>query len=360
MPLSDLKHRRAYGYVDELTVVIVSHNTCDHLRACLHSVVADSPNAVVVVDNASTDGSVEMVRDEFPDVRLLANRWNAGYGPAANLAVSTSNSKYYLLLNSDTRIQPGSLARLRQFMRAHPAAGVVGPRILNPDGSVQWSCFPFPGTWRWFWENDPIGLIAGRIPYLRRALYRYRPPAEATAVPWVLGAALAIRREALDDVQGFDESFFMYYEEVDLSYRLLSHGWETVHDPASSVFHVGGVSTTKKRVSMLVQNFVSTVHFYRKHYKGTRLNVWLLLLYTKMRMKLWRDRLRLKFSRHPENVRELQESVAAWNLALATPSPRARKHERPLTRISHLEDVKRGSRPHAVVDEILALSVRDD
>ncbi|MDX1530320.1 MAG: glycosyltransferase family 2 protein [Rhodothermales bacterium] len=307
---------------DGLAVVVVNYNTREHLYSCLLTVRQEAPAEVVVVDNASTDGSAEMVREVFPEVRLVRCERNLGYGPAANLGVERTQAPSVLLLNSDTRLRPGATTQLRAYLATHPGVGIAGPRLLNADGSWQPSCFPFPGSWGWFVENDPVGLVAGRVPGLRGRLHRYAMPTRAHPVPWVLGAALALRREAFEQAGGFDEGFFMYYEEVDLCYRLHELGWETHCCPDAEVYHVGGVSTSQRRVDMLVQNFRSTLRFYRKHYGGVRLHTWLALLRTKMWFKLLRDRTRLA-TVSPEAAESLREEVQAWRRSLR-PEPESR------------------------------------
>ncbi|HEX2190634.1 MAG TPA: glycosyltransferase family 2 protein, partial [Longimicrobiaceae bacterium] len=204
-------------------VVVVNHNTRELLRACLASLPSGVP--AVVVDNASTDGSAEMVRASFPHAVLLADGTNPGYGAAANRGVRACAAEHVLVLNSDTRLEPGALEALGAHLDRHPRAAVAGPALLNPDGSPQASCFPFPGTLGWLLENDPVAPLAVRIPGLRGRLLCASPPRRAAAVPWVLGAALAVRRSAFEEVGGFDEAYFMYFEEVDLCRRLASAGW---------------------------------------------------------------------------------------------------------------------------------------
>src|SRR5258708_164207 len=127
-----------------VAVVIVNHNTRNHLRACLASVRAERPAETIVVDNASDDGSAAMVKAEFPEVTVCANETNPGYGAAANQAVARTSLPYILLLNSDTRLQNGALLHLSSYLDRHTRAAIVGPRVLHPNGSLQPSCFPFP------------------------------------------------------------------------------------------------------------------------------------------------------------------------------------------------------------------------
>lgn len=296
-----------------LAVVVVNHDTREHLRACLASI----PRGVrtTVVDNASRDGSVEMVRASFPEARLLAGHGNPGYGAAANLGVRACAEAYVLVLNSDTRVEPGALEALAGHLDRHPRAAVAGPRLLDPDGSPQASCFPFPGTLRWLLENDPVAPAIGWIPGVRGALLRFSPPARAAAVPWTLGAALLVRRSAFEAVGGFDEAFFMYFEEVDLCRRLAAAGWETHFVPEARVTHVGGASTSQVRAGMAVQHFRSTLRFYRRHCRGPRLAFWVGTMRAKMLFRLLRDAAALGLAGGARRA-SLREDVAAWRRAM--------------------------------------------
>ena len=300
--------------MSRLAVAVVSYNTRELLRACLASARADGAAELVVVDNGSSDGSAAMVRDHFPDVALVDDAGNVGYGAAANIAVARCSAEHVLVLNADTVVHPGALDALRRYLDAHPRVGMAGPLLLNPDGSAQPSAFPFPGTLGWLVENDPLGPLAGLVPPLRRRLLRFAPPAAPAPVPWVLGAALAIRRSAFDAVRGFDPTFFMYFEEVDLARRLATAGWETHLVPTARVTHVGGASTSQVRVGMLVQHFRSTNHFYRRHYRGARLAAWLAIMRVKMAVRIARDAAAL-VARPAERAMR-RERLAAWRAAL--------------------------------------------
>lgn len=297
-----------------LAVAVVSHNTRELLRACLASAIADAAAEIVVVDTGSTDGSPAMVRADFPGVTLVDDLGNVGYGAAANVAIARCTAEHVLLLNADTVVHRGALATLRRHLDAHPRVGMAGPLLLNPDGSTQASAFPFPGTLAWLVENDPVAPLLGLVPPLRRRTLRFAPPAVPAAVPWVLGAALAIRRAAFDAVGGFDPSFFMYFEEVDLARRLAAAGWETHLVPTAPVTHVGGASTSQVRIGMVVQHFRSTNLFYRRHYRGPRLAAWIAIMRAKMAARIARDAVAL-VARPAERPR-LRERLAAWRAAL--------------------------------------------
>lgn len=300
-----------------MAVVVVNRNTREHLRACVKTIPPETE--ICVVDNASTDGSAEMVRAEFPDVVLLADGTNPGYGAGANKGIRATKAEYTLVLNSDTRLSPGTLEVLSRYLDRTPRVGLAGARLLNPDGSEQASCFPFPGTLRWLLENDPVGPLVGQLSILRRKLYRFAPPERPTAVPWVLGAALAIRREAFEQAGGFDEAVFLYYEEVDLCARLGAAGWEVHIVPEAEVVHFGAASTSQARASMAAEHFKSTLWFYRRYYTGPRLAFWLLLMRGKMGFRLLRDGVASALTTDASHRARLRNDAGGWWRALRQP-----------------------------------------
>jgi GT2 family glycosyltransferase len=253
-----------------IAIAIINYNTREHLRACLATVQMERPHEVVVVDNASSDGSAEMVRVHYPSAVLRANERNLGYGAAANQAMASCTAEYMLLLNSDTLLPPGALKALSDYLAQHPRAAIVGPRLVEPDGTLQASCYPFPTPFNTFLENSTSAIRLGRlirrhIPLLRNSYLRTWPHTSARVVPWIKGAALALRRTAFDAVGGFDESYFMYFEDTDLCYRLSAAGWEVHFAPVTTVVHIGGASTRQWRAQMAVQLLASTIQFYQRH-----------------------------------------------------------------------------------------------
>lgn len=250
-----------------MDVVLVNRDTREHLLAALSTVLAEAPGQVVVVDNGSSDGSAAAVRERFPGVEVIARRDNPGYGAAANQGIAACRAPFVLLLNSDVLLRPGALAALSSYLQSHPRAGLAGPRLIDPDGRLQRSCAPFLGGFRMILEKSPLGRLLARVPPVReRWLLRWSSHDRPRVVPWVLGAALALRREAFDQVGGFDPSFFMYAEEVDLCWRLREAGWETHFTPAATVVHAGGASTSTVRAEMELRRMESARRFYRLHY----------------------------------------------------------------------------------------------
>jgi len=295
--------------------VIVSFNTRHHLCSCIASALREGASVIVVADNGSDDGSVETIRRLFPSVVVDLDASNPGYGAAANRAIRRCAGDV-LLLNGDTCLRPGALEALSQYLADHPGAGIVGPRLLSPDGTLQRSCFSFPTPLRPPLQTDPIAWLTGRIPGLReRSLASWSHDC-ARVVPWVTGAALAIRRQAFDDLGGFDESFVLYAEEIDLCYRARQRGWETHFVPAAEIEHVGGSSTRQRRAAMLAQGCRSAMHFYRRHYAGHALAGAACTMAGAMAGRVVRDCLRRAMTTDPVRRAQLTEDLAVWRSAL--------------------------------------------
>ncbi|HEX6904157.1 MAG TPA: glycosyltransferase family 2 protein [Thermoanaerobaculia bacterium] len=300
-----------------MAVAVVNHNTRDLLRECLASVRAESPAQIVVADTGSGDGSAEMVRREFPEAVLLADEGNPGFGAAANRAVAACSAPFVLLLNADTRVGAGTIQSLDRFLRRNPRTAVAGPRLVNPDGSLQVSCFPFLGTLQLMLEKTPAARWLARVPLLRNHwLLSCSGHDRPRVVPWVLGAAMAIRREAFEAVGGFDPSYFMYSEEIDLCYRLKTAGWETRFTPVGLVVHAGGASTGQRRPEMAVRRVVSSKLFYRRHYSRPRVLALEAMIGAAMAGRWVRDALLLRLTQDEMRKRRLAEDLTVWRGAL--------------------------------------------
>lgn len=250
----------------DLLVVIVSWNTRELLLACLSSALADAATLgsesvqVCVVDNASTDGSVEAVRAAFPAVAVLENGRNAGFAAANNRALRYWPASAYMLLNSDTVVGAGAFRRLLDLLDEHPKAGACGARLLNGDGSLQASAYPMLTPDREFWRLSFLDRLVRRGSY---PMHRW-PLDEPRQVEVLTGACLLIRGVALDHIGLLDETYFMYTEEVDLCYRLEQAGWEMWWEPRAVVTHYGGASSKQAQADMYVQLYRSKMQFFRK------------------------------------------------------------------------------------------------
>jgi N-acetylglucosaminyl-diphospho-decaprenol L-rhamnosyltransferase len=304
-----------------MAVGVINYNTREHLQRCLASVREESAAEVVVVDNGSDDGSVEMVRRRFPEVRLHVEPTNPGYGAGCNRAVAKCSADYVLLLNSDTELQRGCLDALVHYLQLHPAVGIAGPRLENPDGSLQRSCHLFPSPAVTLLEMTPVRRLAHYLPTFREHYPRAWAHNRARRVDWLTGAALALRRQAFLSVGGFDESYFMYQEEVDLCYRMLAAGWETHFTPAGTIVHVGGASTGQFRVEMAAQHLLSVLRFYDRHHRGARRTAARTIVKASVVGRWVRDGLRYCVTRESAARSEIAGNLSAWSRVLGDRGP---------------------------------------
>lgn len=253
----------------ELTIVVVSYNVRPLLLACLRSIeaaLARTPGlraAVVVVDNASADGSPAAVAAEFPAVELRALDRNLGFGGGSNVVLRELRSPFALVLNPDTELRGDAPAALVRFMRQHPAAGVVGGRLVYPNGAFQHSCFTFPTLAMASIEFFPINhrLVDSRL----NGRYPRRQYDRAFQVGHPLGAAMLLRRAAVEQAGIFDETFFMYCEEIDLCRRIADAGWEIWYTPDATIVHHAGASTRQTRGRMFVELYRSRYRLFARH-----------------------------------------------------------------------------------------------
>lgn len=303
--------------MSRMDVVLVNRDTREQLLAALPTVLAEAPGQVVVVDNGSSDGSAEAVRERFSGVEVIARPDNPGYGIAANQGIAACRAPFVLLLNSDVLLRPGALAALSSYLESHPRAGVAGPRLVNPDGTLQRSCSPFLGSFRLIVEKSPLGRLLAHVPAVReRWLLRWSPHDRPRVVPWVMGAVLAFRREAFEQVSGFDPAFFMYAEEVDLCWRLRKAGWEVHFAPVTAVVHAGGASAAAVRTEMELCRIDSSRRFYRRHYSPLHAAVLEAMIRAAMAVRWMRDTLRLRLERDAGRRGRLAEDVSIWRGAL--------------------------------------------
>jgi N-acetylglucosaminyl-diphospho-decaprenol L-rhamnosyltransferase len=230
----------------ELSISVVSYRTPILLRRCLGALEAERAQLsmdVTVVDNASGDGSAEMVDAEFPWVRVIRNDRNAGFGSAHNQAMRDATGRYLMVLNSDAIPRTGALRTLVDFLEAHPNVAVAGPKLRSPDGTVQPSRRRFPTLATLFLESAQLQRLSPGNPVLRRYYVADRSDDEPQEVDWLVGACLCVRASAVLDVGLFDERFFMYSEELDWCRRFRAGGWRVAYVPSAEVLHLEGASS---------------------------------------------------------------------------------------------------------------------
>ncbi len=292
----------------DLALVILNYNTRDLLRECLKSVYANTGLAfdVCVVDNASTDGSLEMVRAEFPQVHAVASPHNGGFSFGNNLGLrhygfdgsrpAEERPRYAALLNPDTIVPEGALAGLVRFMDEHPDAGVCGPRLVLLDGQLDLACrraFPTPEVA--FYRLSGLSQLFPRSPRFGRYNMTYLDEHETAEVDSVVGACMVVRREAIRQAGLMDETFFMYGEDIDWAKRIKECGWKVYYYPGVIIHHMKRASSRHSRKAQ-VEFYRSMAIFYRKHYQADTplLLHWLILtgIFLKGGLALGQDVLR--------------------------------------------------------------------
>ena len=254
-----------------VTCVIVSWNVREHLLKCLESVLASVDGSgigleTVVVDNASSDGTVGAVSERFPSVGLIANDQNVGLAKAVSQVAGRSQSEYLFLLNPDTWLEDGALGRLVDALDRNPAVGLVGPAIVAGDCRAEQPCRRFPRWHDFFLESTILERLWPASPSIRH--YRCIDlPADQVQYPdWITGAALMLRRSAIGDQAVFDTRFFLYSEELDLCRRLRAKGWEVLYEPAAVIHHAGGRSASQDDYLRNVRFHDSKATYMAKHH----------------------------------------------------------------------------------------------
>jgi len=224
----------------KLSIVIIHYDTSDDLERCLLSIRRHEPSCgygVIVVDNASTDPGLAAVREAHPDVRWIMNEKNVGYSRGVNLGIAAADADYYLVLNPDIVVRPGALDALLDHADRHPRGGLIGPQLLNEDGSVQDSCRRFYTLTTLMMRRTFLGKLFPKSDVVDRHLMRDFDHASNRSVDWVLGGCMLVRREALARVGPMDERFFLYFEDVDWCYRMGQAGWDVLYTPEASFIH---------------------------------------------------------------------------------------------------------------------------
>lgn len=252
-----------------VSALVVSYNVKDLLLDCLQAFFASSdvPCEAVVVDNASSDGSADAVAERFPDVKVLRQPRNLGYGKANNAGLQECQGRFVLLLNPDVTVGPGCVGKLSDFLLVRPDVGAVGPKLLRPDGSLDLACrrgFPTPATA--FYRLSGLSRVFKKSARFNRYNMGHASAEETHEIDSGTGACLMLRRAAIDRVGFFDPDYFMYGEDIDLCFRLKLGGWKVYYLPAATAVHLKGMSTQQATRRMLFEFHSSMWTFHHKHY----------------------------------------------------------------------------------------------
>jgi len=257
----------------DLSIIIVNYNVKEFLQNLLHSIEKASLNIsheIIIVDNASDDGSVELISEKFPSVRLIANTENLGFGKANNQALKIASGKYLLLINPDTIVSEDTLDKMISFFENNSDAGLAGCKILNPEGSLQLACRrSFPGPWTSFCKVTGLSTLFPKSKLFARYNLTYLDENKTYEVDAISGSFMMMRKETYDKVGGFDEEFFMYGEDLDLCYRIQQAGFKVFYSHTTQIIHYKGESTKRSRLDE-TKVFYDAMHlFVKKHFSSS-------------------------------------------------------------------------------------------
>ncbi len=253
-----------------ISVIIVSWNACKHLRNCLDSVResgAESVLEVIVVDNASRDGSQDMVRKEFPEITLICSDENLGFARANNLGIRRASGSYLALVNSDVLVHRGCFETLVEYMGANPSVGLVGPKVFGADGSLQRTCGRLPTVWNTFCRAVALDSLLPHWRLFSGREMRHWTQDNLSEVEVLSGCFWMANRDAVALLGGLDERFFFYAEDVDWCKRFRDAGWKVVFFPAATATHFGGGSSANAPMHFSVQMLRANLQYWRKHYQ---------------------------------------------------------------------------------------------
>ncbi|MBI4212900.1 MAG: glycosyltransferase family 2 protein [Chloroflexi bacterium] len=288
-----------------LSIVVLNYNTREPLRRCLNSIERSEGVPwleVLVVDNASSDGSADMVAAEFPGANLIRSPRNGGYAYGNNLALTQARGRYVLLLNPDTEFGPSVLAEMLDYMDVNEDVAAAGPKVILPDGRLDLACrrgFPTPAVA--FYRLFGLSRLFPKSPRFGRYNFTYLDPDEEADVDSVVGAFMLVRREVVEQIGLLDERFFMYGEDLDWAYRMKGHGWRIRYNPRVQVLHQKGASSRQASQRTTVAFYRSMHLFHAKHFRTRTLPPlnWLITgaIYLLMGWSLLRNALRPRHER---------------------------------------------------------------
>ncbi len=256
----------------DLSIIIVTYNSKKFIQRCINSLLASLPNLareIIVVDNASQDGSIDLVRKDFPEIKLISNIRNLGYAKACNQGIKEAKGRYIFILNPDTGLSEGSLEGMIKFMDEHHRYGILGPKLLDKDGKMQFSCRAFPSySTAFFNRYSLLTKIFPKSKYAERYLKTSWPHDSIQETDWVSGAAMLIRKDCLNQIGNFDEDFFMYCEDIDICQRAKKNGWQVFYYPCLAFTHFIGGSIRNTSHLTIIWHHRSIWRYYKKYLKA--------------------------------------------------------------------------------------------
>ena len=261
----------------DITIIIVGWNSKEYLLKCLQSLFKEKINyttEIIFVDNGSSDGSIEAVRDEFKFVKIIENSKNLGFARANNLGINQSSGRYLCLINPDIIILPGCINRIISYMDNHPSVGILGPKVLNPDMTLQISWRKLPSLFNCFCRAFALDSILLRLKGLKKLQnHKIRQTEVLSGCFWM------VKREALQEVGYLDETFFIYAEDIDWCKRFKEREWNVVYFPKSQAIHHGGTSSKHAPITSYLQMQKANLQYWRKHHGTYSQAMYFIILY---------------------------------------------------------------------------------
>ncbi len=265
----------------DVSIIIPSWNAKNYLQECIESIFRETNNCrieVIVVDNASTDGSPDMVKDLFPQIKLIRNKENLGFAKANNIGIRQEKGKYVAIVNSDVKIERDCITRMYNYMEQNPTVGILGPKILGPDGIIQRSCMGFPTLWNSFCRALALDNVFPGSKMFGGQLMTFWPHDTVRKVDIINGCLWMVRREAINQIGLLDENYFMYSEDKDWCKRFWKVGWKVLFLPDAQAIHYGGGSSSNAPIKFSIEMLRSDLQYWGKHHKSTELIVYKLIL----------------------------------------------------------------------------------
>lgn len=273
----------------EMSVVIVSWNAKDFLEKCIVSILhenVDNNIEIIVVDNGSSDGSQDMIRSQFKKVKLICNTENLGFARANNIGLRLALGNYFFLINSDVVVLPNSLDPMIRYIKEHQGIGMLGPKILNPDMSLQRSCRGFPTLWNLFCRALALDTLFPKVKLFGGRSMTFWEHDSIKDVEVLSGCFWLLNRKAVEEVGLLDEDFFIYAEDVDWCKRFMLAGWRRVYYPLVQAIHYGGGSSDNSPIRFFLEMQRANLHYWKKHHGPLGQITWqiILLLHHSLRM----------------------------------------------------------------------------
>ena len=254
----------------KLSIVIVSYNVGKYLKNCLESINKTAGSLqpeIIVVDNNSTDDTDTILKTNFPQLQVTTNSKNCGFAKAANMGMKISQGEFVALLNPDTVVLDCAFTGMLEYLENNPGVGITGPKLIDPDGSLQYSCRSFP-SWSTYFSNRQslLNRIFPSNKWSKKYLLKEKDHQQIQEVDWISGCCLLLRKKMLEEIGYLDKDFFMYIEDVDLARRAKSKNWKVVYYPPAQLIHFKSQSVIQNKIGMLIEHHRSMYKYYLKHY----------------------------------------------------------------------------------------------